>query len=84
METYTQISKQIGWEGQEAIPTVETALKLKHEVVHNQSREAFILAFRIFRFAPLATTDAERMAMETIDQAYLAGRNQLKSTQKPN
>lgn len=77
MTIYTQISKQIGWEGSSVIPTLETAQNLHLKVTEEKCQLAFKQVFIIYRFAELSATRMEAKAMALIEDAYSIGRKQF-------
>ena len=79
MSIYSEISKRIGWEGHCAIPSVETAGELLCSVAGMHCREAFEMAFKIHRFAPLPGTEGELEAMNIIHEAYVKGARHFRS-----
>lgn len=69
---FTDISKEIGWSGTAAIPTIEEANELL-ALVKKNDREAFKQAFIIHRFASSPTKQEHKQAMQIINEAWTAG-----------
>lgn len=73
MSIYSVVSKRIGWEGAEKIPSLVIAQTLHERIVKYKDVGAFESVFAINRFAPSPQTFEESQAMNEINKAFIAG-----------
>ena len=73
MNVYSVVSKRIGWEGTEKIPSLVIAQTLHERIVKYKNVGAFESIFAIHRFAPSPQTFEEGQAMNEINKAFIAG-----------
>lgn len=76
MSIYSEISKRVGWDRDTkvSIPTIDEAKELHHDVMVNQSVDAYESVFRYHRFAPTPDGGEDEVAMKLIYEAYTEGR----------
>ncbi len=73
MNVYSIVSKRIGWEGAEKIPSLVIAQTLHERIVKYKDASAFESVFAIYRFAPSPQTFEEGQAINEIHKAFIAG-----------
>lgn len=75
MNTYTAISKRLGWDADKkvSIPSIEDAKKWQTAVMVNQDETAFEKVFEAHRFAPTPDGGEDARAMEIIWETFREG-----------
>lgn len=75
MNTYTAISKRLGWDADKkvGIPSLEDAKKWQTAVMVNKDENAFEKVFEVQRFAPSPDGGEDGAAMEIIWQTFREG-----------